>query len=166
MEPGMTTDDVTVPGLEPAGLLRALRELWADRDPAPADLAERIVFALSLEDLEVEVARLEQDLLTGAGARGEERMRTVTFASSTLSAMVTIGGGQDGVRLDGWLDGRATVLVELRGATGDGRRTAPDAHGRFAFDAVPPGLVQLIFHLAPAADGEVRGTVVTPGFQV
>src|SRR2546429_267847 len=86
------------------GVLGDIRELFEAVDPMPADLPERIRFALALRDLEVEVARLaEEDQLTVA-ARGKEQARTITFDSDSLTIMIRIDANQDGtVRVDGWL---------------------------------------------------------------
>src|SRR5438094_701184 len=43
------------------GVLGDIRELFEAVDPMPADLPERIRFALALRDLEVEVARLAEE---------------------------------------------------------------------------------------------------------
>jgi hypothetical protein len=149
---------------EAATLLASLRRVWTRRDPAPADLAERIVFALSLEDLEVELLHLEEDLLV-AGARGEERVRTVTFTSQSLSVLISIGADPNGTRLDGWVDGGGGLDVELRSDAGP-RRERADADGRFAFDGLTAGFVQLVFQPTEAAALALRSPVVTPAFGV
>ncbi len=154
-EQGMDVSDAEV--------LEELQRMWRDRDPVPADLAERISFALSLEDLEVELLRLETGML--AGARGEERVRTVTFTSDSLSVMVTVGAAPDGVRLDGWIAGGGELRVELR-ADGAGRSSVADEDGRFVFEMVPAGLVQLVFHPTDGAAAMLRRPVVTPAIQV
>ena len=78
------------------GVLGDIRELFEAVDPMPADLPERIRFALALRDLEVEVARLaEEDQLTVA-ARGKEQARTITFDSDSLTIMIRIDANLDG----------------------------------------------------------------------
>jgi len=147
-----------------AELFDRMREMWRDADPVPAHLAERISFALSLEDIEVELLRLESQELVGA--RGEERARTVTFSSESLTVMVTLGAvSAAGVRLDGWIAAGGGLRVEARiggGALG----TTADAEGRFVLEAVPVGLVQLAFLPTPGAVTALTRTVVTPTLEI
>jgi hypothetical protein len=149
-----------------ARLLDTLRQMWEERDPMPADLVERVSFALSLEDLDVELLRLTDELLAPVGARAEERARTVTFSSDTLSVMITINDGHAGtVRLDGWIGDGGGLSVGLRSA-GEERLTLADEDGRFSFDSVRSGLAQLVFHPTEGAEIELRQAVVTPAIQV
>jgi hypothetical protein len=162
------------PGPDDAVLLRAVRELWQEADPVPPTLSERICMALRLRELEVELLRMEPELV---GARGEERVRTITFSSPSLSVMVTIADeGADAVRVDGWADPEGSpgdgdaapggqLRVELRsGATS--RDVAVDGDGRFSVDEVPHGLVQFVFHLESSEAPAPRLPVVTPAFEV
>src|SRR3954451_12649908 len=113
-------------------------------DPPPADLDERVRFAIRLENLDVEVSRLQEDQLVGSGARGDERVRTITFDSASLTIMVTIAyAGSLGVRLDGWLAPAGRLRVELRTADApDPRMVMADDVGRFVFEGVGHGLAQ------------------------
>ncbi len=130
-------------------------------DPPPADLDERVLFAIALDDVDVEVARLSEDLLVGSGARGSERTRTITFDAESRAVMITIVDRADGlVRLDGWLAPAAALRVELRlPEPAPSRAVTSDEAGRFAFDGVPHGLAQLLVH-PPEGGAEPR--VVTP----
>lgn len=151
-------DDVT--------LLAELRAMWARRDPVPGDLADRICFALSLDDLEVELMQLAGELLRPSGARSEEQARTVTFTSDSLSVMVNISPIRGrSVRIDGWIDDGGGLDVELRLGNGS-RRGRADEEGRFAFDGVLPGLMQLVFHPTQGANRILIRDVVTPAVQV
>jgi hypothetical protein len=144
-------------------ILDQVARVHARLDPPPADLDQRVHFALALENIDVEVARLAEQALVGSGARGTERIRTVTFDSASLTIMVNIAdAGRAGVRLDGWLAPAAPLRVELRTAGGTSRSVLADDVGRFVFDDVAPGLAQLLVH--PVDDGEFRlaATVVTP----
>ena len=86
------------------GLLDDIGELFEAIDPMPADLPERIRFALSLRDLETEVARLAEEDLSAVGVRGAESSRTITFDSESLTIMIRVDANTDGtVRIDGWL---------------------------------------------------------------
>jgi hypothetical protein len=171
LEDGMTGEreehkdgqDASGGSLADAALLDDLRGMWERLDPVPVDLADRVCFALRLEDLEVELLRMEAELV---GARGEERARTITFSSPSLSVMVTIGDeGADRVRLDGWIDRGAGLEIEAK-LEQDSRRTVADGEGRFAVDGLPRGLVQLIFHPTDGAERSLRSPVVTPALQV
>jgi hypothetical protein len=128
-------------------------------DPPPADLDERVRFALDLTDLDVEVARLADDLLAGAGARASERTRTITFDADSRTVMITVVDRDDHlVRIDGWLAPAAPLRVELRAPEPEpARLVTADESGRFVFDGVPHGLAQLLVH--PPGDGP---RVVTP----
>src|SRR5262245_22272486 len=141
-------------------ILDALSEVQTLVDPAPADLDERVQFAIALQHLDVEVARLREDVLVGSGARGAEQSRTITFDSENLTVMVTVVTRPDGRRrLDGWLAPARRLRVELRTMRGR-RRThsvTADEGGRFVLDGVASGLAQLLVH------GTAPGTtVVTP----
>jgi hypothetical protein len=142
-------------------ILDRLAAVHARLDPPPADLDQRVRFAISLTDLDAEVARLRSDLLAAATARDTERTRTITFDADSRTVMITIVERPDGlVRLDGWLAPAAALPVELRLP----EPAAPllvtaDEAGRFVFDAVPHGLAQLLVH--PPEGGSVP-RIVTP----
>jgi hypothetical protein len=129
---------------EDAALLGRLRAAWDQRDPVPAGLADWVTLALSLEDIDVQVARLSSELTALASRAGEDAAITITFENNDLTVMLRIeerAGGQ--LRVDGWIAPAAEHDVELR--TG-GRilATAADGHGRFSLDPVPRGLAQLV----------------------
>jgi hypothetical protein len=161
-----TPDGRSLPTAEIDELMAALRAMWDRRDPAPTDLAERISFALALENIEIELARMEEHLLAGSGARGEERVRTVTFVSRSITVMVTLGEEPSGtVRLDGWVQDGAELDIDIR--IGDAvRRCHADSDGRFALEHIPPGLIQLIFQPTRGGIPALRQPVVTPAIQL
>lgn len=148
---------------EDSALLSALRQMWERQDPVPEDLSDRVLFALSLEHLEVEVMLLREELL--AGARGEERARTVTFTSASLSVMITISAAVAEVRLDGWITSGGGLRVDLL-AEGQDRHTTADDDGRFVFEGIVPGLAQLVFQPTSGAQTRLARPVVTPAIQV
>ncbi|MFF5296103.1 hypothetical protein [Paractinoplanes globisporus] len=127
-------------------------------DPPPADLDERVLFALALTDLDAEVARLAAG--SPALARAGEQARTVTFDAASRTVMITIvERGDNLVRVDGWLAPGAALLVELRlPEPAAPRVVTADDTGRFVLDEVPHGLAQLLIH--PPDAGTPR--VVTP----
>jgi hypothetical protein len=152
-----------------------LDQVWSAyelADPPPPDLNDRVRFAIALEDVDVEVARLQEDLLVGSGARSGEHARTITFDAQSLSIMISILELPDGlVRLDGWLAPPAARRVELRlggtpGTEPPSRSVSADDQGRFVFADVGRGLAQLVVH--PAADGAAGSGpgVATPAWQL
>jgi hypothetical protein len=161
-----------------AAILAQLRAVHAQLDPPPQALTEQVSFALELEDLDVEVARLQDDALIGSGARGGSRTRTLTFETAEISLLVSItelGEGQ--VRLDGWLAPAGDRRVELRhAATGPGggaaraagqramvRHVTADEAGRFLFGGLHHGLVQL--RIQPPS-GRAGRSVITPSIRL
>jgi hypothetical protein len=144
-------------------VLDRLAAVYALLDPPPSDLDERVSFAITLDGLDAEVARLSEQLAVGSGARGSERTRSITFDADSRAVMITIADRADGlVRIDGWLAPAATLRVELRvPEPAPPRIVTADAAGRFAFDGVPHGIAQLLVH-PPAGDAAPR--VVTPAF--
>jgi hypothetical protein len=131
-----------------AELFKALARVTDRVDPMPPGLVERIGFALSLAELEAEVARLQELDLTASGVRSEagEQARTVTFTSQSLTTMITVEPiGDDRVRIDGWLAPAGPARVELRRGA-DSRQVEADDDGRFVFADVPSGPVQLVVH--------------------
>lgn len=149
-----------------AALLAELASIYEQIDPVPAGLVERISFMLTLADFEVELAKLTSQTREPVGARGEERARTVTFSSESLTTMVTITPQDPGqFRIDGWLAPGAALAVELRTDRGSMRTTA-DLDGRFEFIEVRRGLVQFVIHPTDGADIRLDTPVVTPAMEL
>jgi hypothetical protein len=142
-----------------------LAAIHALLDPPPSDLDERVRFAITLDDIEGEVARLSDEVLIGSGARGSERTRTITFDSHSRTIMITITDRTDNlVRLDGWLAPAAALRVELRFPEPvPSHFVISDDEGRFVFDGITHGLAQLIVHPAgPNVEGGRTSRVATP----
>lgn len=149
---------MTDPALDPLDdeILAVLGRL----DPPPADLDAIVSFAIALDTMDAEVARLTADQLVGSGARGDDRTRTVTFETDERTIMVAVAeAGADRLRLDGWLAPPARLRVELRIAGGPTSSGESDDAGRFVFDRLPRGLAQLVVH----ADG---ARIVTPALRL
>jgi hypothetical protein len=142
-------------------LLDALAAIHARIDPPPADLDERVQFAIALLDVAAEVAQLGSEMLVGSGARGSERTRTITFDADSRTIMISIVDRPGGdLRVDGWLAPAARMKVELRYPEPEPTRiVTTDDTGRFVFDGVPHGLAQLLVH---PPDGAAGPRVVTP----
>ncbi|MGH8793921.1 MAG: hypothetical protein ACRDXX_14910, partial [Stackebrandtia sp.] len=127
--------------------LSAVRELYDEIDPLPDGLTERVRFALSLEHLDAEVARLvEKDALAGvrSGSETAEETRSIIFECSALSVMISVSpAAGDLVRVDGWLSPEGEYRVELRTPQRQ-FRTAADATGRFVIEEVPRGIFRMV----------------------
>jgi hypothetical protein len=148
-----------------ADLLGHIRTAWEAADPAPPGLADRILFALQLENLEYELMRL-QDTEELVGARSGSGVETVTFTGDHLTVMLMLPrAGDPERRLDGWLAPGAALRVELR-AGGTRRDTVASPDGRFAFSDVPAGLLQLVVHPTDGATVALARPVVTPAIQL
>jgi hypothetical protein len=148
-------------------VLATLRRVYEVGDPLPASLLDRVKFAITLDDLEAEVARLQRESVPELeGARSDDvlKTQTVTFTSETLTTMVTItplpGGG---VRVDGWATPGALLDVELRVGDATLHATA-DEDGRFVFEHVGHGLAQLVLRQNGAGAG--GHPVITPAIEI
>ena len=148
---------------EDRALLAELRDMWRVRDPEPADLADRVVFSLSLDHLEYELLRIQQQAGELVGARSATRIRTLTLTGDSLTVLLGLTPTGGTTRLDGWISGGDCVLVELRGER-ETRREPADDTGRFVFEGVLPGLVQLV--LLPVGGSALTRPVVTPTIRV
>jgi hypothetical protein len=176
------TDDDFPTGLDPAVLAAAeepldlvdeavLREvalLLEQVDPVPVDLVDRVQFALALDEVYAEVARVTRFSQDALAVRSDPdsttRTETVTFSADQLTAMVTVSRtAPEQVRIDGWLTPAAVVRVRVRMQEGS-TETVSDESGRFVLEGLPEGFAQLTFE--PVAGDGVGGTVVTPLFQL
>ncbi len=134
-------------------ILGQIRQSWNTMDPPPADLDARVRFAIGLEELNFEVARLQGESFAGSGARTAEHARTIMFDCDSLSVMVSVLASDSGVRVDGWVaphehHHRVELRVAPQGPEGQGMTYAVDADeaGRFVFTGIPHGLAQLLVH--------------------
>jgi hypothetical protein len=148
---------------EDQAILDRLAAVHTLLDPLPADLDERVSFAIALDTVDAEVARLSDQLTVGSGARSSERTHTITFDADSRAVMITIADRPDSlVRIDGWLAPAAALQVELRlPEPAPSRIVTADSAGRFAFDSVPHGIAQL---LVQPPEGDASPRVVTPAF--
>lgn len=147
-----------------AALFRALRRTWEHVDPLPVDLVDRMVAAVAADDLAQEYALLTLvDTDAMAATRGDADMLTLQFSDGTTNVLVHLteaGGGAH--RIDGWVDGAATSVVLLQDSQ---EQTVAVTDGRFAFESVPKGMVQLRVVLA-AVDAGAADELLTPHFEV
>lgn len=142
-------------------ILRELREIASRLDPCPADLTERVTFALTVQALQAEVAQLtsQAELVSRSFATQEPaEATTVTYSTEGLSIMITVTpDGVGRMRLDGWLTcGEAEVELDL--GAGGTRTVLADSDGRFVLADLPHGVAHL---LVRPPEGR---PVVTPQF--
>jgi len=146
-----------------AALFARMRAMWQDVDPMPAELVDRMVAAVAVEDLSREYALLT--LVTGdlAAVRGDTDTATLQFSDGTTSVLVHVTVTEDGARrIDGWVDATALAIRLVQGE----REWSTDSgeHGRFAFDSVPAGVSRLRL-VVRDADGDMHD-FQTPQFEV
>ncbi len=138
-------------------------------DPMPSMLPELILFGLQIGDLEAEVARLVDSQLTPAGedgTRSVEHAKRVTFSSESLTVMISVQAQPDhALRLDGWAAPGGGLRAELR-TDGPTLSVDCDETGRFVFESVPAGSVQLVLHPTGESDPTIRIPVVTPALHL
>ncbi|WP_194398776.1 MULTISPECIES: hypothetical protein [Microbacterium] len=146
-----------------AALFARMRRMWEDVDPVPADLVDRMVAAVAVEDLSREYALLTLVEGTLAAVRGEADTATLQFSDGTTTVLLHVTATEDGGRrVDGWVDGEALAIRLLQG---DREWSAePGEHGRFAFEEVTPGVARLRL-VVRDADGALRD-FQTPQFEV
>ena len=146
-------------GPEDTAVLSELNRLVDELDPPPADLVDRVKFAIALESLDVEVARWER-AGSFAGVRGGQT-GTITFTVDNLTLMVNFTSTGSRHRIDGWLVPAGEHTVEVRVADHQSSTTRADDGGRFVLPDVPAGTTQILVHLVNSR-GEPGRTVVTP----
>ncbi|MBW9122058.1 hypothetical protein JNB63_18325 [Microbacterium trichothecenolyticum] len=146
-----------------AALFARMRRMWEDVDPVPADLVDRMVAAVAVEDLSREYALLTLVEGTFAAVRGETDTATLQFSDGTTSVLLHVTATEEGGRrVDGWVDAAALAIRLIQG---DREWSAePGEHGRFAFDEVTPGVARLRL-VVRDADGSLRD-FQTPQFEV
>ncbi|NTW40426.1 MAG: hypothetical protein HGA44_11165 [Cellulomonadaceae bacterium] len=141
-------------------LLADLARILDATDPPPADLADRALFALTLDGLQAEVMELHELEAPALALRGDVvEARTITFTSEAITALVTLSVGvAGGVRVDGWCAPAARYRVELRRPSG-AVAVESDDDGSFVFADVAPGPASLLLR-AVHGDGPAVSTPV------
>ena len=143
-------------------ILAQLRHELESRDPVPEGLASRAQFAMTVQELEAEVARIVDLEAAGGQVRSTDYSLTtsMSFASDELSVMLTVErSSATTATLRGWLDAPAEIEVRERSRT---HTVDADAEGRFSVEGVERGLVQLL--IRPTEQGS--RPVITPAFEV
>lgn len=165
-----TSADRTSDGPIDVGDLAVLDQLatvWSRVDPVPDGLVAVVTFAVALDEVLAEVARIQRQGSHGhlAGVRsGPDTAAAVapgmSFSTSDLTMTVMtseVVGGR--LRIDGWVSPDDGGAVGLRLAD-ETRRQVPQ-QGRFWFDDVPRGHVQFFVE---GTDQAAR--MVTPAVQL
>ena len=133
-------------------LLEELREMWGEIDPAPHDLADRMVAAVAVDDVSRELELLtlteEADL---APVRAGVASRTLRFEDEASTVLLHIAPTSVGCRIDGWSDPPVV----------DEHATDATVDGRFSFADVPRGASSV--RMAVRATDGIRA-VTTPRF--
>lgn len=129
-------------------VLADLARVVARVDPVPEGLAERALFALTLEALHtemVELVRLDSPALAlrGEGAVESVEARTITFTAEPCTVMITLSVGEDGVRIDGWVAPATRCTVDV--VRPEGQVTVEsDDQGCFVVEGLPAGPASLV----------------------
>jgi hypothetical protein len=171
LTPGATAQAAAPLDATDQALLDEIGTMLDVADPVPAELADRVRFALALDEVFEEVAaisRVPEDALATRSELAEAvRAETLTFTADRLTAMVTISpSGRGRVRVDGWVSPAGVRRVSLR-MQGSDEGVSTDASGRFAADGLRTGFVQLVFHALDTEAGRPGGAlVVTPLFKI
>lgn len=145
-------------------LFGRLRQLWEDVDPVPSGLTDQMIAAVAMEDFAREWALLSLVEETGLSAvRSEASTSQLQFSDGITTVLLHVATADGGRRrVDGWVD---SLALEIRLVQGDRDWTAkPSGTGRFAFEALPPGVSRLRM-VVRRLDGTLRD-FETPQFEV
>ncbi len=146
-----------------AALFARMRSMWERVDPMPAELVDRMVAAVAVEDLSREYALLTLVEGSLAAVRGESDTATLQFSDGTTSVLLHVTATEGGRRrVDGWVDASALAIRLVQGERE--RQAEVGEHGRFAFEDVPSGVARIRMVVRDAA-GELRD-FQTPQFEV
>lgn len=144
-------------------VLDRIEALYAQLDPVPVGLVDRVQFGITLDALHAEIAELQRSAdLVGVRSEGVTDSQTVTFTSARLTTMVTISPiSPDAVRIDGWAVPGAGITIDLR-TQSTTVSTVADADGRFVFESVERGMAQFVLRSTDSADAPV----LTPSIEL
>lgn len=122
-----------------AALFARLRSVWEEVDPVPADLVDRMVAAVAVEDLSREYALLTLVAGEMANVRSDTDTLTLQFSDGDTSVLLHVSATESGEhRIDGWVDASALAAKLTQGDTEWNADIGE--HGRFSFDSVPSGV--------------------------
>lgn len=165
----MTPSDPLRDAVEPfdeadADVLDQLRAAFEERDPVPDGLTDWVTLALSLDAVDVQIARVAPPPLALSTRANEDTAHTITFENNDVTVMLRLEEHVDAhLRVDGWIAPAGAFDVELR--TGERvLSTTADEFGRFAFDQVARGLAHIVLRPLPAQEEGGRAIVTQPVF--
>jgi hypothetical protein len=145
-------------------LLEQLREAYDERDPVPDGLTDWVTLALSLDVVDVQMCRLTSEPPVLATRAGDDSAHTITFENDEVTVMLRLERhGDHLLRVDGWIAPAGGYDVEIRSGE-EILNTAADEFGRFAFDAVTPGMAHLVLRPLSGVPGARRAIVTQPVF--
>lgn len=137
-------------------ILTHIAEMFDAIDPPRDDLADEILFAMSLAALDAELASLEDASVPALRTDSARPTDTVTFTSSALQLMVSATHLADGLRIDAWITGGGLRVDLISGATS--HPATSDANGRIVWQGIPPGPLRFLMH----PNDEESRPVLTP----
>jgi hypothetical protein len=140
-------------------LFDSLSMVWAQRDPVPDDLVERVLIALAIDDLDTEYALLHLTEVSTqlAGTRSADDVLTFAFDSEDLSMMLRVSRtGPETCRVDGWISPPRPMTVTATQA-GESLEARVLDEGRFEFPELKSGATRFLLH-----PGNATTNLVTP----
>ncbi|WP_231562935.1 hypothetical protein [Microbacterium mangrovi] len=163
----MSADDMSSAEFaQDAALFARMRAMWAQVDPMPADLIDRMVAAIAVDDLSREYALLTLVSTELAAVRGDGDVLTLQFSDGEVTVLLHITRTEQGThRIDGWVDAAPESVVIVHGSDdGKVRDAQLGEHGRFEIDGVGAGLVRL--RLTVRDDQGAAHDMQTPQFEL
>ncbi len=137
-------------------ILSQLAALFDVLDPPRDDLADDMLFSLSMASLDAELATLEDVSLLALRTSSAAPTDTVTFTSSALQLMVSATSEDGALRVDGWITGGGLEVELISGTTC--HTATSDVNGRLVWSAIPHGPLRFLMH-PPDVDSR---PVITP----
>lgn len=144
-----------------------LAAMWSEHDPVPEGLADKVLVALALENLDVDYELLSLVARTRelAGVRGSDDSFTFTFSRGTFSLLLRVSSrGSRHRRVDGWVSPAQAMLVTVT-QPGKSWDAEIDELGRFELSRIPAGLTRFWLRSDDAA-GSSDGPFATPTFEL
>ena len=126
-----------------AAVLDSIAHLYDALDPPPASLDEGVLVALTLAELDAELATLLDDAAPALRSPDARTTETVTFTSSAVQLMVNASAdGARTLRIDAWVTGGGIEVALYLGT--EPRWAVSDANGRLAWRKVPRGRIRFL----------------------
>lgn len=145
---------------DPALELDAVRALFEAIDPAPSDLADKVIARVVFDQLDTDMALLEllERSTEAVGSRtAQVESLTLQFGAGELKILLRASPGEDGLRLDGWLSPARAMAIYLEGP--ETVASASSGLGRFTLDSLPHGRYRLRVEPLAGAEGTAFVTV-------